>query len=105
MKIILGLGMLIVFICIFFIFHSFTQMVQGEVGCLFSEDIATDCDVVAVTYQFMINMSIIVVLSLVMLGVLYVVFSHVFRIESPQVYMLNLFKKGMRRVYRAISFS
>ncbi len=105
MKIILGLGMLVVFICIFFIFYSFTQMVQGEIGCLFSENIATDCDVVAVSYQFVISMSIIVILSLVILGILYVIFSHVFRIEKPPTYIAGLFRKGVRRVYRFISFS
>jgi hypothetical protein len=96
MRIIIGLGMLVIMICIFFIFYTFTHMVQGEIGCLFSENIATDCDVVKVGFDFIVDLTIIVVLLFVMVAVIYLVISHAFSIEKPITYLSVFVKKKLR---------
>ncbi len=99
MKIIIGLGMLVVIICIFFIFYTFTHMVQGEIGCLFSENIATDCDVLEVGFSFIVDMSIIVVLLLVIVALIYIVISHAFSVERPVSYVSMLIRRKLSRMF------
>lgn len=95
MRIIIGLGMLVVMICIFFIFYTFTHMVQGEIGCLFSENIATDCDVLAVGFSFVVDLTIIVVLFFVIVAIIYLVISHAFSVERPITYLSVFIKKKL----------
>lgn len=96
MRVLIGAGMLIVIICIFFVFYTFTHMVQGEIGCLFSENIATDCDVMRVGFEFVVDLTIIVVLLLVIVAILYLVITHAFRIEKPVTYLSVMLRKKLR---------
>lgn len=83
MRLLVAVGMLIVFISAIFILFIFDVMVRGQISCLYEQGL-TKCNVAEMSFGFIIGLVIIAVFVLIDIAALYLIFDSLFKpVERP----------------------
>jgi len=83
MKLLVAVGMLIIFISAFFILFIFNVMVRAQIRCLYEEGLI-NCNSAEMGFGFVIGLVIIAVFVMIDTAALYLIFSNLFKpIEKP----------------------
>ena len=86
MKVLIVIGMLIVFISAFFMLFIFDVMIKGGMTCLYEEGL-TGCESGNIGLNFMIGLLLVAVFAIVDIAALYLIFNNIFKpIEKPMYF-------------------
>ena len=78
MKLLIAIGMLIVFISAFFMLLIFDVMIKGGMSCLYEEGL-TGCESGEMGFNFIVGLMLIAVFAIIDIAAMYLIFNSLFK--------------------------